>query len=396
MEFSKGTAPRLHRTHNGLPIFAVVSCVRSIATSGSAHSSLLNTSLFKTLIPSIGRTVTMEERKRWSVWLYLCADDDDALYLHNTAAVSARAPSWLTVRLLFFPRVPNRVPSREAAQQAYVDGAEYLHRTNDDILYLTPGWITSSTSMLARFNPPNVGIVGPKVFGDGTVNKMHGGITIDVVHRTHLRIFREYYPPQLDNWFTDSWIVYAYVALPVASRSDSGLSQAKRVARMSRLDNFSVSHKFEKRRYSPTKSQAKYLAALVECSRFAIWAYLNHTQSGTRYGRPVSCRAYFTMTDMTDGWSGIVGGAARSTCSRRVGLVGGLEMNEKDLTKSADVVKGWCMLRANYSGGQAGQGSPHTGTNWMHAAYTARQAHGPTGRLHTTPATRAASRGGSP
>ena len=53
---------------------------------------------------------------------------------------------------------------------------------------------------------------------------MHGGITIDVVHRTHLRIFREYYPPQLDNWcmpnpaptltptrFTDSWIVYAYV-----------------------------------------------------------------------------------------------------------------------------------------------------------------------------------------
>ena len=29
---------------------------------------------------------------------------------------------------------------------------------------------------------------------------MHGGITIDVVHRTHLRIFREYYPPQLDNW----------------------------------------------------------------------------------------------------------------------------------------------------------------------------------------------------
>ena len=27
----------------------------------------------------------------------------------------------------------------------------------------------------------------------------------------------EYYPPQLDNWFTDSWIVYAYVALPAAA-----------------------------------------------------------------------------------------------------------------------------------------------------------------------------------
>ena len=39
-----------------------------------------------------------------------------------------------------------------------------------------------------------------QVYGDGSSNKMHGGITIDVVHRTHLRIFREYYPPQLDNW----------------------------------------------------------------------------------------------------------------------------------------------------------------------------------------------------
>ena len=94
---------------------------------------------------------------------------------------------------------------------------------------------------------------------------MHGGITIDVVHRTHLRIFKDYYPSQLDNWFTDSWIVYVYVALPSAGH------QVKRVAKLTRLDNFSVTHKFEKRRYSPTKSQAKLLGALVECGRYAIW-----------------------------------------------------------------------------------------------------------------------------
>ena len=74
--------------------------------------------------------------------LDISADDDDALYRNNVDSVSAAAPSWLNVKLLFYPRVPNRVPSREAAQQAYVDGAEYLHRTNDDILYLIPGWIT--------------------------------------------------------------------------------------------------------------------------------------------------------------------------------------------------------------------------------------------------------------
>ena len=189
-----------------LPIFAIVSCVRS-----TQHQQLVNTSLFRTLIPSVVRTVSVRERRVWSVQLYLCADDNDELYQQHAAEVKSAAPSWLGVHLLFYPRVPNRVPSREAAQQAYVDGAEYLHRTNDDILYLHTGWITSSVNALRRLDPPNVGIAGPRVHGDGAVNKMHGGMTIDVVHRTHLRIFREYYPPQLDNWFTDSWIVYAYV-----------------------------------------------------------------------------------------------------------------------------------------------------------------------------------------
>eukprot|EP00966_Prymnesium_polylepis_P103786 2403331-Prymnesium_polylepis.2 len=115
--------------------------------------------------------------------------------------------------------------------------------------------------------------------------------------------------------------------------------------RLSRLDNFSVSHKFERRRYSPTKSQAKYLAALVECSRFAIWAYLNATRDGTRYGRPVSCRAYQAMPE---GWRRS-GGGGGGLCSERTGLVGGLEMNAKELAKSTEAVAGWCQLKANHS-----------------------------------------------
>ena len=230
-------------SHEELPIFAVVSCVRSTTSQLSVH----NTSLFRTLIPSIARTVSEQERSVWDVRLYLCADDDDDLYHRSAAEVESAAPNWLRTQLIFYPRVPNRVPSREAAQHAFAEGAEYLHRTNDDILYMHPGWITSSVNALRRMRPPNVGIAGPRVYGDGSVNKMHGGVTIDVVHRTHLRIFREYYPPQLDNWFTDSWIVYAYVA----TYGD----QIKRVAKLTRLDNFTVKHHFERRRYSPTKSQ---------------------------------------------------------------------------------------------------------------------------------------------
>jgi hypothetical protein len=33
--------------------------------------------------------------------------------------------------------------------QARLDGAEYFHRTNDDISYMSAGWITASVRALA-------------------------------------------------------------------------------------------------------------------------------------------------------------------------------------------------------------------------------------------------------
>lgn len=224
---------------SAIPVFAIVSCVRS----KPAHRTLNDTALFKTLIPTLSATVTELERTQWTVRLYLCADDDDALYLAGREAVMREGPPWLETRLSFWPATRNRVPSSESAALAYAEGAEYMHRTNDDILYATSGWITGSVRALRALRPPNVGVAGPKVHGDGAVNRMHGGMTIDVVHRTHLRIFREYYPPQLDNWYTDSWIVYIYVA----TLGD----HVKRVVRLGRPDNFTVVHHFERVRAAP-------------------------------------------------------------------------------------------------------------------------------------------------
>ena len=203
MPHAVGEATRAAPRH----IFAIVCCVRST----KVQTALNHTSLYRTLYPSLGSTITPRERKLWRVRLYLCADDNDQLFQQHAAQVAEDSPPGLETKLLFIPARTNRVPSREAAEQARLDGAEYFHRTNDDISYMSAGWITASVRALRRLEPPNVGVAGPKVYGDGSSNKMHGGITIDVVHRTHLRIFREYYPPQLDNWYTDSWIVYAYV-----------------------------------------------------------------------------------------------------------------------------------------------------------------------------------------
>lgn len=308
-------------------IFAIICCVRS-----TSRQRLLNeTSLFRTLYPSLRDTITPREHRQWRVRLYLCADDNDALFKENAHTALAASPPGVRTQLLFVPARPNHVPSREAAEQARLDGAEYFHRTNDDISYITPGWLTSSVRALRRLDPPNVGVAGPKVYGDGANNKLHGGITIDIVHRTHLRIFREYYPPQLDNWYTDSWIVYAYVHV--------GVDRTRRVAKLSRADNFSVYHRFERRRYSPSTRQLKFLAALSECSRLAIASHINATRTGGRPARPVSCRAYEKLPAPS------VAPHDAASCSPRTHMVGGVEMSDRDMRDSAKRVEGFCQER---------------------------------------------------
>ena len=99
-------------------IFAVVCCVRST----KVQTSLNETSLYRTLYPTLRDTVTPRERKLWRVRLYLCADDNDQLFQQHAAQVAADSPPGLETRLLFIPARSNRVPSREAAEQARLDG----------------------------------------------------------------------------------------------------------------------------------------------------------------------------------------------------------------------------------------------------------------------------------
>ena len=101
-----------------------------------------------------------------------------------------------------------------------------------------------------------------------------------------------------------------------------GDKNVRRVVKLTRTDNFTVAHRFEQRRYRPSTSQMKYLAALTECSRLAVWAYLNATRQGAKPARPVSCRAYESLPTPTPD---------EATCSPRLKMVGGLEMSVKDM-----------------------------------------------------------------
>lgn len=170
---------------------AIIACVKST----SRTPALNDTALARVLVPSLNATISEEERREWDIRLYLCADADDALYLTAAASGELRsfAPPWIDVRAFFYPQNKRgRIPSREVAAQAVADGCDYLHRTNDDIEYQRRGgvgWLTGTTGALRALSPPNIGVMGAKVWGDGL--RYRGGFTIDLVHRTHLAIFGE-------------------------------------------------------------------------------------------------------------------------------------------------------------------------------------------------------------
>ena len=93
----------------------------------------------------------------------------------------------------------------DAMLEAYLDHVDYYYRINDDTELQTGGWVEAFITVLNRYNPPLVGIVGPNhTGGDMTI------LTYEFVHRTHVDIFGLYYPRIFTDWLGDHWITAVY------------------------------------------------------------------------------------------------------------------------------------------------------------------------------------------
>jgi len=93
----------------------------------------------------------------------------------------------------------------DAMLEAYLDHVDYLYRINDDTRMLTGSWTEKFISTLEGYDPPRIGVVGPKHSG-GNI----GILTYDFVHRTHVDIFGFYYPRVFTDWWGDKWITRVY------------------------------------------------------------------------------------------------------------------------------------------------------------------------------------------
>jgi hypothetical protein len=81
-----------------------------------------------------------------------------------------------------------------------------------------------------------------------------------MVHRTHLDIFSDYYPPEFDNWWIDDWITKVYGS-----------------NRTTKLTDWEVRHHTDKHgtRYKPDRRQAELLEPALDLGSKRIQHYFD-------------------------------------------------------------------------------------------------------------------------
>ena len=203
------------------PVVAITTGVTT-RNIGEADLHPGHLALFIRLMPTIINTYDCDI----DYMLVLGFDKGDRFY--DTKEGQAEIEAWLTenmakpfaeagIRIKFmFVEVQNDLQKpgpvfNSMLQQAYLGGADYFYRLNDDSELKHHGRLGAGTSWpkvfigaLSQWGPPSYGVIGPT-----------GGLpqimTHDFVHRAHMEIFEgEYYPTQLVDWWMDDWISHVY------------------------------------------------------------------------------------------------------------------------------------------------------------------------------------------
>lgn len=142
------------------PLVAVVVCTKS----SKDWLSVSQTSLHTLLIPSVEKTVTVHDLRKYRIEFVIGFDQGDEFWEQEDHRAELSGESLFPISFVSIPKDPNRphkIPFNQLCRSAYEYGADYIVRVNDDSEFKTPDFISKSVSRLLKFDPPNVGVVGP-------------------------------------------------------------------------------------------------------------------------------------------------------------------------------------------------------------------------------------------
>lgn len=241
-------------------LIAVIVCTRSKPD----WEKIQSTSLYTLLIPSVEKTVTDKEWEDYRVEIVVGFDQHDTFWENPKNLQDLVDGSDVPLNFLSIPKKrAQQIPFNQACRAAYEYGADYIVRVNDDSEFLTSEWITKGIQKLSSYHPTNLGVVGPTCHQGNTAILTH-----DMVHRTHLDIFADYYPDEFDNWWIDDWITSVY-----------GPNRTEKMA------DWSIHHHTGKHgtRYKVTHSQQRQLSITLDRGKKRISEFLRNpeTEPGT-------------------------------------------------------------------------------------------------------------------
>ncbi|GMH47863.1 hypothetical protein TrVE_jg8967 [Triparma verrucosa] len=203
------------------PVVAITTGVTSRGLK-SKEMHVGHLALFTKLLPSIVRTYDCDV----DYLIVMAFDKGDKFY--DTEAGQQEMNQWLDdnmakpmalagVRISFlYVQVDNTLKKpgpvfNAMLKEAYIAGADYFYRLNDDTELLVGRgegehhWAKAFIGALSSLGPP-YGVAGPF---HNTGNKRI--LTHDFVHRVHMDIFRGiYYDPLFTDWWMDDYISFLY------------------------------------------------------------------------------------------------------------------------------------------------------------------------------------------
>jgi len=240
-----------HQDYNWENVTHVVAIGMGITSRGienlNENSIATDFQLFTTFLPSFCKTASLG----YGYAFYMAFDYSDSAFANPTflnvfqrtfrTFMDTNCPSGIRTSLHMVQCSHAAKPAwaqNDAMLDAYLDNVEYFYRINDDTVLETKQWTETFISKLKRYDPPNLGVVGPTHAGGNTEI-----LTYDFVHRTHVDVLGFYYPRLFTDWWGDDWVTNVYMPGRTTKLADVTLQHTMKGGQRYAINNWDVANK---------------------------------------------------------------------------------------------------------------------------------------------------------
>jgi hypothetical protein len=146
---------------------------------------------------------------KYNFTIYLGYDDDDKFYLENIDDIKNHfniitENKNVNLKMKKLSGLGGKLGKiwSKLAQDAFDDNCDYLYQIGDDVMIINSKWEDEFIKKLQSMK--NIGVVGPYDINNSSI------LTQSFVHKSHLKIFKTYFPVEIINWYIDDWITKVY------------------------------------------------------------------------------------------------------------------------------------------------------------------------------------------